>query len=215
MGRTQSGVLGNVSGKVGPVVFSSWNGIDVVKARPRFKKNRQLSEKQLAQNERFRLVGDFVKTMANLFKVTFKDFKGGMTGSNSAFAHMIHNAVTGTYPDFKFDYSKASIAQGRLPISNVAPATVDAAGVLNFQWTHDPNSLIGSAKGDDKVILVAWCEETQLGTYTIGPKMRSDAQATLAVQNYKGKTVHTWLAFISDSGKHTSPSVYTGSILVP
>jgi hypothetical protein len=215
MGRTQSGPLGQVSGKVGPVVFSTWNGVDYVRAMPRFKKNRQLSEKQIAQLAKFKLVGDFVKTMADLFAITFKDFKGGMTGSNSAFAQVMNNAVTGIYPNFQLDYSKALISHGRLPIGNTTPIAVDPAGLLNFQWTDDSVGGLGSAKGDDKAILVAWCEEMGRCIYSIGPAVRSATQATLALQSFKGKTVHSWLAFISADGKKTSPSAYMGSILVP
>lgn len=215
MGKTQLGVLGDVSGKVGPVVFSKWKGIGIVKARPAFKKNRQVTDKQQAQLDRFKLVGDFVKMMAGLFNVTYTDIKGGMTGSNSALAQIMSNAVTGIYPDLKLDYSKVSIAQGRLPVGDFTPATADATGMLTFNWSDDSASSIGSAKPDDKAIVVAWCEENQHGNYSIGPALRSDKQATLSVQSFKGKTVHTWLAFISASDKHTSRSVYTGSVLVP
>jgi hypothetical protein len=51
--------------------------------------------------------------------------------------------------------------------------------------------------------------------YTIGPALRSGATANLPVPGYRGKTVHTWLSFISANDKLVATSVYTGSILVP
>jgi hypothetical protein len=48
--------------------------------------------------------------------------------------------------------------------------------------------------------------------FSIGPAKRSDETAELEVAAFAGKTVHTWIAFVS--GSAVANSCYCGSVIV-
>ena len=65
-------------------------------------------------------------------------------------------------------------------------------------------------------MLVAFCPETGRSVYLMEGGLRSGLTQTLDTSIFAGKTVETWLAFLSADKKQSSDSVYTGSItLIP
>lgn len=63
-------------------------------------------------------------------------------------------------------------------------------------------------------MLVVYCPELNQAIYTIGPKMRSDATATINALQFTGKVVHTWISCITDDERSTAASIYTGQLTV-
>jgi len=53
MGKTQLGILGDISGRVGPVVGANWNGINIVRARPK-RSRKDPTQQQTEYNGRDR-----------------------------------------------------------------------------------------------------------------------------------------------------------------
>ena len=106
MGKYNQGVLGQFSGKVGPVVGSSWKGIGYLRSNARKKKNRDVSVKTEIQRAKFKLASSFVKAIASLLATTFPDAKARMTGRNNALSSVLQQAITGDYPDLRIEYSK-------------------------------------------------------------------------------------------------------------
>jgi hypothetical protein len=211
MARFNKGVLGGFSGKVGPVVGGSWNGIDYIRSLPTIKKNRQFSEEQDIQRAKFSAAANFLKALQPLLMTTFKD-GNKMTGHNAALSYTLKNAVVGVYPDISIDYSLTQVARGTLP-NAITPAAVSAdAEKIRFSWGD--NTGVGTAKPTDKVILVAYHPASLTPVYTMGAAKRSDGTAQLALPGMSGKEVETWIAFMSEKGKDVSSSVYTGRITV-
>ena len=66
---------------------------------------------------------------------------------------------------------------------------------------------------DDKVILVAYCEELNQTAYH-ADIIRGAETGSLNVSGFSGKQVHTWISCISQDGKTLASSVYTGEVAV-
>ena len=75
------------------------------------------------------------------------------------------------------------------------------------------NTGIGTANAADKAILAASSPAQGLWYYKTSDSNRSDCSALLELPVFKGKTVHTWLTFVSEGGK-AADSVYTGDLVV-
>src|SRR5690606_1711938 len=94
----------------------------------------------------------------------------------------------------------------------MAPAaTAGDAGVVHFNWSD--NSGIGKARGTDKAILVAWCQELNQTVYIISPA-RSAESADLPVPAFSGKSVQTWISFTTEKGNEIASSIFTGEVAV-
>jgi hypothetical protein len=210
MGTINKGILGGFSGKVGTVVGGSWKGIDYMRSKSN-RRNFEPSEKQLEQQLRFATTMHFLQPMSALLNVTFASFAVKMTGMNSAFAYNINNAIAGAYPNFTIAYNLALVSRGDLP-NALAPAVTSGAGsVLTFSWTD--NSGVGSARATDEAIFVAYCPTLKQAIYT-GGAVRSALTGDLNVTPFSGLAVETYITFLSDTGKSSATSIFTGEVTV-
>jgi len=87
-----------------------------------------------------------------------------------------------------------------------------AAGIVQFNWTDNSGNTFANA--DDNAILVVYCPELTQSVYTKTGPERNAATAELNVSNFIGKTVQTWLSFISADGSTYATSIFTGEVIV-
>ena len=211
MGTISKGILGGFSGKVGTVVGGNWKGIDYMRSKSSFK-NRNPSEAQQAQQLKFAMCIRFVQSMSGLLELTFNSYAVKKTGVNSAMSYTLKNAVTGTYPVFSIDYASVLVSRGDLP-NVLAPAiTMGAGSQLVYSWTD--NSGVGIAKAIDKAMAAAFCPELNQAIYITSGADRNELTETLNLVAFSGKTVETYLGFISEDGRNVASSIYTGSVVV-
>jgi hypothetical protein len=211
MAKYEEGYMGPFNGKLGTAVGTTWKGINILRARGRRRRTGTPSLKQQAQMATFSFVGKFIKSMAALFKVTFRDYAVGITQQNYGFRYTVDHVLTGTYPNFGLNYSKALVAQGSLPNGGNPSAANGAPGEIRWNWTDNSNN--GIAKSEDKAILVAYCEELNQCEFKLPGAIRQAATDSLQVVAFSGKQVQTWISFISDDG-NIATSVYTGAVNV-
>lgn len=211
MAKFSKGILGGFSGKVGNVVGGNWKGVDYMRSKSSFK-NLNPSDAQLAQQLKFGMCIRFLQTMSGLLEQSFNNFAVKKTGVNSALSYTLKNAVTGVYPLFSIDYANVLVSRGDLP-NVLAPSIVMGAGSqLVYSWTD--NSGVGVAKPTDKAMPVAYCPSLNQCIYITSGADRSSLTDTLNLAAFSGKTVETYLGFVSDSGLNVASSIYTGSVVV-
>ncbi len=210
MGTITKGILGGFSGTVGPVVGSSWKGLDVMRSRPR-KRSSSSTSAQLEQQLKFSIMMNFLQTIKKVVDVTFKAYADEMTEFNAAFSYNIKNAVTGVSPDFMVDYPKVLVSRGELPNGNNPKAAV-AGNIITFSWGD--NSGLGNASATDKSVLVIHCKDLDLSLFSYEGPERNVGEALLDVANFAGHTVETWIGFVSEDGEEVANSIYTGSLVI-
>jgi hypothetical protein len=210
MGKYDSGILGGFRGKIGTVVGGKWKGIEYMRFKgPSKRKNN--APRQIEQQAKFTLATDIVSNMSDLFKITYKSYEQQMTARNKAVSGIVNDAITGAYPDFAIDFSKVMISRGKLN-TELSPSLTVSAGILTWQWTY--NGRQTGANGKDRSIVVAYCPVFNHCLYVVyGPERESNI-ATLDVVPFMGKTIHTWLSFITEDGSKVSDSTYTGELVV-
>jgi hypothetical protein len=208
MGIISKGILGGFSGTVGTVIGGSWKGISYMRSKPA-PVTREPSLPQLAQQLRFSAAVRFVQTLTPLVHTSFKSYAVKMTGFNNAVSYNMKNALTGTYPDYKVNYSLALVCRGDLPNAQ-APAATATGSIVYYTWT--PNDGVGKAGPDDRAILVVYCPARMQCIYTIAAADRSAAAGSIEVPSFAGQKVHTWIGFLSANGRDVSNSIYTGEI---
>jgi hypothetical protein len=211
MGTISKGILGGVNGTVGTVIGGRWRGIDYLRSKSNSRRTRSTDAQDL-QRAKFKLATGFLQMIRPLLHLSFKDYSSQMTGPNQALSYTLKNAIVGELPDLQIDYSLILVSKGSLPNIFEPVAVSSAPGTINFTW--EDNSNIGSAKPRDKAILLAYCEEKKRPVYTMAGGERSSEKGILNVPSFSGKAAHTWIAFMNESGKEISPSIYTGLVNV-
>jgi len=135
------GILGGFSGTVGTVVGSTWRGIEYMRSRPTFPKDRQFTPAQVDQQLKFGLVTRFTQTIADLLNLTYKHYADRQTGRNSAVSYLLQHAVTGSSPGFQLDYAKVLVSRG--PLQQWAQALLSPLPGATMPGPAGPKPAIG------------------------------------------------------------------------
>ncbi|MCF8229230.1 MAG: DUF6266 family protein [Bacteroidales bacterium] len=212
MGKIAQGVLGGFSGKVGNIVGGTWKGIDYMRIKPANVSNPK-TQGQLDQRSKFSTVLKFLQPLTDFLKVGFKLYAIKMTQFNSAMSYNLNNAITGTYPNFTIDYTKALVSRGSLVGAAGAAAASSSAGVVEFTWTDNSGS--GNALGTDKALLVVYNATKGYAVYdSAGASRATQAQNLTVPSDFSGDSVEAFIGFVSGDGKEVANSVYIGSVTV-
>ncbi len=208
MARTKN--IFEFTGKLGNVVGYYRKGKHCIRRAP-VRKNQTATPAQAATNGKFAMVNKFVQCLYPLLTLSIPDPKK-MSKSNFVMSHILKHATIGTYPNFSIIYRMVLISSGRLqPAMSVKTETV--SGNIIFTW--DVNSMgSGNARGDDKAILLVYCEALNECVYSINSIDRRTGVGALSAARFKGYQVQTWLGFISANGNLRSNSTYTGALFV-
>jgi len=211
MARIPDGILGKFLGKAGPVSGYMRNGQNILRTSSSRKDNK-VTPARTAQREKIKVCNDFTKPFSGtgFFNKSFPAYGDTGTGYNRATSALMNQAVTGSYPDIIISYPLALISAGPLPSAVYSVAEVTTDGNIIFAWTD--NSGTGTAKPNDKVILLAYCIATGQIIYSFGAATRADCQALLVTASLKGQAVETWMGFLSEDEKDSANSVYTGQL---
>ena len=208
MARITKGILGGFSGKVGTIVGANWRGQDIIRSTPK-PSSRPPSEKQLLQQDKFKLVIGFLQPLNSIQKRYFGSGSGSKSRVNMAVSYTINEAiqVTANVPEIMFP--KVLITKGDLAGFQNVTATPQSGQVISLNW--EDNSLQGNANATDKVNAVCYCEE--LGTFdlfeSIAERSIMGANVTLPA-SYAGKEVHVWAYFNNTAETTSCNSPYLG-----
>ncbi len=229
MARLKNGIFGPLVGRLGNIVGYVRLGKALARMRPVKKKKRdqKRSPAQKAASNAFAVVSSFVTPINEFINVGFKlDIIG--TGRIPRNAAMSYNsvAVTGEYPDQKFDYTKGVVSAGKLLVPTNPRAElheynpVTRCASLKFSWDVNPNW--ESVRKRDQVMLLVYFPESRDISYTLSGARRVEGSdiLPLSVEFRTGRSTvretyaETYMAFISDNRESISNSVYTGRIIL-
>ena len=213
MAKIPYGILGPIIGSIGPIIGKKWKDKATISAaRVPAKTDKHPTPAQLNQREKFGFVNNFLHGLGPLTKMTFVEQAVGKTEFQCAVGHNVSNAVSGQYPHYTLHYDRVSVGRGTLPNAVLPEAKPgDNPGEILVIWAD--NTGVGTALATDRAISVAcmpghpgWSSTRKIVT------RRSDCSLVHDMGGYRGP-VHTWLVFVSESGK-ASDSVYTGEVIL-
>jgi hypothetical protein len=205
------GPLGTFRGPIGNIVGSTWKGKQVIRQKSTALRTH-FTELQIQQQIKFSVTMKLLQPLTELVKKSFSQDPADMTRHNKAFSLNYHRAITGTYPDFKMDYSQVILGCGKLSGAANLSCNSSTDGLLRCTWTNfafDENSSI-----DDKVYLVTYCERLTHWSIQMAIADRAFGFCTTQDPSLRGELLHVYLGFISVDGKLSSDSLYGGLVVM-
>ena len=211
MARIPNGILGGFVGTAGNISGYMRNGVNFVRSRRR-KSSAPMTPKRLAQQQKIKVCNEFTRPFcgSGFFNKTFPAYGHSGTGFNRATSAIMHLAITGAYPDTAIAYPQVLISKGPLPGAQNASSTVNSEGHIVFNW--EDNTGTGTAKENDKVVVVAYFPSQKKAVFDTGIALRKDGQAILYMQQMQSLAAETWIGFLSHDEKDASDSVYSGQV---
>lgn len=162
MARITKGILGGFSGKVGTIVGANWRGQDIIRSIPK-PSSRPPSEKQLLQQNKFKLVISFLQPLRNIQSRYFGSGSGSKSRVNMAASYTISEALQVTADVPSLVYNKILITKGDLTGFQNVTASAQSGNQISLSW--EDNSSQGNASTTDSISIVCYCEE--LGRFEI------------------------------------------------
>lgn len=219
MARISKGILGGVSGKIGNVIGGSWKGIDYLRILPANVANPR-TPKQVDQRTKFMRVIRFLQPLTEFLRIGFRPYANRMTAFNAALSYNFKHAITGVFPDYDIDLTKALISRGSLPGAVNASVSATQTAEVELQW--DDNSGDSHALGSDKAAIVAYNTAKEKAVVMMDAATRSAGNASLQLpSDWSGDTVDCFITFtvldalVSSGGKKAiSNSAYAGNVAV-
>ena len=212
MGTIKQGILGGFSGKTGTVIGSSWKGIAVMRgiapsiAQPN-------TQAQLAQRAKFSLMGKFLRPLIPFLRIGFKSQAVKMSGFNAAMSYNLENALTGTYPDYDVDYTKALVSEGNLPGALNPEVTSTTAGEIRYTW--EDNHTDTNADATDKALLVVYNPSRNKAVTVVDGNSRIGGSQSITVpSNFSGEEVQCFISFSNETQAVLSNSEFVDEIIV-
>lgn len=213
MAQLNNGILGGFTGKVGTVSGYTRYGRDVMRSA-----TSRVTDKptplRIAQREKIKVANHFMKafTGRKIFSTTFPNYGHGGSGYNRAMGILLNKALKGAYPAYQIDYGEFLISNGPLPVARDAAVQPTPSHAIQFTWTD--NSMDGTAKKTDKVVLVAYFPAENQIVFSLDAGNRAGGNAVLSAIMPAGTIAETWLGFVSEDGKLAANSVYTGQLVL-
>src|SRR5690606_1555976 len=207
MGIIKKGINGPFKGKAGAVVGSSWKKIDYIKGLQRKKgTKRKPSPEQAIQQERFKLLNDFLRPLSAILEVSLKPLMARATGVNAAFILNYDHAFLVDGEHTSLNYEAMQFSHGSLYTAGEEKAWVEN-GHVTVTWHTEIYGMGGEM--DDTAHVLVYCPETDQ-FYGSGPDVtRRDGIAIIDLIGDKcNAELHTWIFFIDKPQKRASPTVY-------
>jgi hypothetical protein len=212
MGIVDLKKLGLISGKIGPyVAYVSKDGKQILRKHVIPKDPK--TPKQLAYRMRFGMVN---KSLSPLNRVIKKGFLNTDNAYRKAVSKALNNAVVGEYPEYKLDYSKIQVAEGKLQLPTFISVNVDSNTKLaTVNWNPEPIFDTYPGREDDRVNIVCLNESTPEAVCFYNNAKRSKGTATIDLSSkmvinklWSIKDLHFWFYLSTYDITQNSDSIY-------
>ena len=210
MAKLNKGILGPLTGKIGPIVAVTRNNSVFIRSMPR-KSNRPLTPGQIAAQQIFTLAHAVLYPLKPFIKVGFKHFVFYKSAMDIAFPINYHQAISGVYPDLVVDYSQLVISEGRLQPLKEPVMALEAGNQIRLNWEVDWNN---NSKIDDQVMLVLNCPALGVADGSVNIATRYLQECKFSIQSRMvGHEIHVYAGVLAANGKKASKSQYLGRVL--
>jgi hypothetical protein len=210
MAKIKEGILGALSGKLGPVVGAKWKGIPYLRTLPQKSKKGKCSQGQIATQEKMRFINKFLVPFHPYITIGMKNEAAAQTEVSAAFKANYHHAVTGIHPDLGVDYSKFIFSTGTLPMVDEMTVRLISSNVIEANWLNVGS---GIQKYNDQMMLVYYCSELHKAGGIVGGVDRAAKRCTVELKAaFVGKPIEVFASITSFDRKLIANNIYLGRL---
>lgn len=208
MAKIKKGIMGPFSGKIGPIIGSSWKNVSYIKAAPvATGKKKTYTMAQLANQQRFKLMNDFLEPFHPYVTIGFSNLAISRTELNTAFTINYHGAMEQVGTSFEIRLDKICLSKGNLAGLEILSVERLENSKLKLNWaTHSSHG-----EANDQLMLVVYCPALKIVDGFVGLAQRNSGavqfEMSKKMENY---AIEIYLGMVSLNRKKISNSQYLG-----
>ncbi|WP_285010694.1 DUF6266 family protein [Pedobacter faecalis] len=209
MGIIKNGLHGEVTGKVGNLVYYTRKGKNV--ARTIGVNLNPPTEKQLASRQQVELMSPLLSKLLPFINVGFAPEILGkdLNCFNEAMSYNRRHALQGGYPNATVAYDRLRVSQGTL-LPAQDPAVTQVSAGLEFSWAVDTE--LSWERSSDQVMMLAYFPETGDSYLSFFGNRREAGRDLLVIPDaLQGSYMEVYISFVSADRKATANSTYLGN----
>lgn len=208
MAKMKMGILGPLSGKIGPVIGGVWKGTAYLKAKPKSDKKRVLSPAQRAHHQKFAFLTRWLRPIHSHLTIGFKNLAEHTTEINAAFAYNFKAALLTNETGHAIDYPNFRISLGELLGLEQVHAELLDQTTLKLTWCCLENKL---SAHDDQLMILLYNDDLGIADGGIGGIKRSAESGLLRIDTkLQGKPFHLYVSVMALNGHEIANSQYLG-----
>ncbi len=210
MATYNDGPLGPFSGKLGPIVGTTWRGKNVLRSLPE-KSQKPPSLAQELQRSKLKVSMGFLTPIRPLLKMTFRKNLKDKTGFDAAKSYFMRETLQSTETGWEMRYPKVLISTGDLRGLAHPAISVETGEILHLQWTDDSGQAMANAT--DKLLVVMYLPTLNQFEIFKDMAIRQDGSANITYPSYYiSLEAHCWASFGSVNGSKYAVSTYLGAV---
>ncbi|SFH00441.1 DUF6266 family protein [Pedobacter insulae] len=207
MAKIKKGILGPLSGKLGPVIGGTWKTISYLRIAPPKSNKSKRTPAQIATQEKMRFINKFLVPFHPYITVGMKHEAESQTEISAAFSANYHESILGISPNLSVDFGKFIFSKGILPMVKDLAVTL-ADGFLHITWSFES---VPKTSFDDQMIIVAYAHELEETDGFIGGVNRAAKKCALQLsEHFIGKAIDVYVSITSLDRKRIANNVYLG-----
>ena len=208
MAIIKNGILGGFRGKAGTVVGYHLNGQDIMRGLAN-ERSKPFTEKELANQQAFGDLQLWLKPLKVFLRVGFQDYAPTFQGFVAAKSYNSKNALVRDDAGAHIDPALALVSFGDQEPALTASAVSETENSITFNWEG------GKCESDDRAMFLVYDIAGGKADYDTGAvKRRMKAGVFKLNEDFSGKAVHVYLAFVAEDRKRRSNSQYLGIVNV-
>lgn len=210
MAILRGGLFGNLSGKIGGLVFSTRNNQTEVRELPK-KHQGPVTQTSLNLRAKWKLLMEFLILFMPFIRIGYpKQPKQRMTAFNLAISENYRYIIKGEYPNLEIDYSKVSLSKGRLDglsslkTDRIDGQTFDLKWSSSVKWYQYPTT-----DACDRIYCILYDPIDKLVIEVSGDAMRSDTHFLFSLpDDMAGRKIHMYVFLHSATKRVVSQTQY-------
>lgn len=213
MAEIKKGLLGPVTGKVGPVVGLQYRGKNILRAVPK-KSTKQASTKQIQQRSKLTLVVQFLKDIRTFINAHYpSQIINGSTkvGYDQIRSTLMKEAMIWDNDLLYIQIEKVVVSMGPLPPAAIKKIAFLKNRKIKIQW--DPLIFNGLTSSDDTLTLLMYNENLNQFQQSEAIGKREDKYSTLVIPtNWETGKIHFWSVWSTADQTMHSTSLYHATL---
>jgi hypothetical protein len=209
MGTIDHGILGEVSGKTGPIVGARSRGQNTIRSTAR--KRRLKSDVPQSQTYKLGMMSSFLAGARSAINIGFAQTKKKLDPLNRAIRLNIPLAIIGRKPNYTIDFSKVVLSTGKREPAWSEDLVLETGCKATVSW-EIPETVKLKAIGKDIAHLLVYDTTFKKFAFYTANAERASLSCTMNLNDtMNDHTIHVWIFFVSPDGKIASNSTYVGT----
>jgi hypothetical protein len=135
MAKYKNDIIGPITGKIGNMVFCSWNGVPYVRRSPG-KRTRAATANQLIIQNKFGMAQSWLKPILEFTRVGYNGYTSKMTGANAAASYLLRNAFEKAEGKMIINPALMQVSSGNLMLPLNIAVKKNKNNKLVFTWDN-------------------------------------------------------------------------------